>query len=65
MLNISKNGIALAVLVIEALLTSLGIEFEAGTLEKGIEGTVVMIALILAIWNQLDRPDVKAFILKH
>lgn len=61
---ISKNGIALVVLVLEALLSALGIEFEAGTLEKGIEGLLIILALLLAIWNQIARPDVKAFILK-
>ena len=61
---ISKNGIALIVLVVEALLSALGIEFEPGTLEKGIEGTFIVLALLLAIWNQITRPDVKAFILK-
>jgi len=61
---ISKNGIALVVLVLEALLSALGIEFEAGTLEKGIEGLLIVVALLLAIWNQIARPDVKAFILK-
>jgi len=61
---ISKNGMALIVLVVEALLSALGIEFEAGTLEKGIEGLLIVVALLLAIWNQIARPDVKAFILK-
>lgn len=61
---ISKNGIALVVLVLEALLSALGIEFEAGTLEKGIEGILIVAALLLAVWNQITRPDVKAFILK-
>ena len=61
---ISKNGIALIVLVAEALLSALGIEFEPGTLEKGIEGALIVGALLLAIWNQITRPDVKAFLLK-
>lgn len=61
---ISKNGIALVVLVLEALLSSLGIEFDPGTLEKGIEGILIVAALLLAIWNQITRPDVKAFVLK-
>ena len=61
---ISKNGMALIVLVVEALLSALGIEFEPGTLEKGIEGTLIVLALLLAIWNQVTRKDVKTFILK-
>jgi len=61
---ISKNGIALIVLVVEALLSALGIEFEPGTLEKGIEGVLIVVALTMAVWNQLNRPDVDAFILK-
>ena len=63
-MTISKNGVALAVLIIEAVLTSLGIEFEAGTVDKAVEGTVVAIALLLAIWNQIDRTDTKWFIFK-
>ncbi len=61
---ISKNGIALTVLIAEALLSALGVEFDPGTLEKGIEGILIMGALLLAIWNQIDRKDVKAFIFK-
>ena len=61
---ISKNGIALIVLILEAVLSALGIEFDPGTVEKGIEGILIVGALLLAIWNQLARPDVKAFILK-
>jgi hypothetical protein len=60
----SKNGIALAVIVIEALLTAIGVEFEAGTVERAAEGIVVTIALILAVWNQVDRTDVSAFLWK-
>jgi len=61
---ISKNGIALTVFILEALLSALGIEFEAGTLEKGVEGMIIIIALILAIKNQIDREDVQAFLFK-
>jgi len=63
-MTFSKNGIALAVLIIEAILTSIGVEFEAGTIEKAIEGIVVAIALLLAIWNQINRPETVAFLLK-
>lgn len=63
-MTFSKNGIALAVLIIEAVLTSLGIEFEAGTVDRAVEGTMVTIALLLAIWNQIDRTDTKWFIFK-
>jgi hypothetical protein len=61
---ISKNGIALAVLIGEALLSALGVEFEAGTVERAVEGAIITIALVLAIWNQVTRPDVQAFIFK-
>lgn len=61
----SKNGIALAVLIVEALLTSVGIEFEPGSVGKAIEGAVVLCAFLLAIWNQLGRTDTKWFILKR
>jgi len=61
---ISKNGTALIILVLEALLSSLGIEFEPGTVAKLVEGILVASALALAIWNQINRPDVEGFILK-
>jgi len=64
-MTFSKNGVALAVLIFEAILTSLGIEFDAGSVEKAIEGTVVAIGLLLAIWNQIDRTDTKLFIFKR
>jgi hypothetical protein len=62
---ISKNGIALAVLVVEAVLSAVGVEFEAGTVTKAVEGVVVTLALLLAIWNQLDRSDVSWFVFKN
>ena len=60
----SKNGIALIILVAEALLSSLGVEFEANTVAKAVEGTVVAVGLILAVWNQLGRSDVRWFVFK-
>jgi uncharacterized membrane protein len=63
-MNLSKNGLALTVLIAEALLSALGIEFEPGTVAKGVEGFVIVLALLSAIYNQLKREDVKAFILK-
>jgi len=61
---ISKNGIALGVLIVEALLSALGVEFEAGTVEKAVEGFFVTVALILAVYNQITRPDVAGFFFK-
>ncbi len=63
-MTFSKNGVALAVLIVEAILTSMGVEFDAGTVEKAIEGVVVAGALLLAIWNQIGRSDTKWFFLK-
>jgi hypothetical protein len=63
-MTFSKNGVALAVLIIEAILTSLGVEFDAGTTEKAVEGIVVAMGLLLAIWNQVDRFDTKWFLFK-
>ncbi len=60
----SKNGIALIVLLVEAGLSALGVEFDAGTVGKAVEGVVVAVALVLAVWNQLSRGDVKWFVLK-
>lgn len=61
---ISKNGVAVSILVIEAILSAVGLEFEAGTVAKAVEGTLVAAGLLLAIWNQLNREDVRAFFFK-
>lgn len=60
----SKNGIALTIMVVEALLTSVGIEFEPGSVTKAVEGLLVAGALILALWNQYNREDVQLFLFK-
>lgn len=61
---VSKNGIALAILIVEAVLSSLGVEFEPGTVAKAVEGCVVTVGLLLAVWNQVSRPDVSGFFFK-
>ena len=63
-MNISKNGVALAVLLVEAILSSLGVEFADGSVEKVVEGVVIAISLGLAIYNQVDRTDVEWFVFK-
>ena len=63
-MTLSKNGIALAVLIVEAVLSSLGVEFEAGSIEKVVEGVVIALSLGLAIYNQVDRVDVSWFVFK-
>jgi hypothetical protein len=62
---ISKNGIALAVLAVEALLSALGIEFEPGTVARAVEGILITASLLLMIWNQLMRYDIQWFFLKQ
>ena len=63
-MTFSRNGIALAVLTLEAILSALGIEFEAGSVEKVVEGVVIALSLGLAIYNQIDRTDVEWFVFK-
>jgi hypothetical protein len=63
-MNISKNGVALAVLLVEAVLSALGVEFEVGSVEKVVEGVVIALALGMAVYNQVDRTDVSAFLWK-
>lgn len=60
----STNGIALVVLVLEAILSSLGIEFDAGSVEKAVEGILVAGSLILAVRNQLQRGDIHHFLFR-
>lgn len=61
---LSKNGIAIAVIGLEFVLKALGVEFEAGSAEKFVEGAVVVVSFLLMVWNQLGRADVKNFFLK-
>lgn len=60
----SKNGIALVILLVEAGLSALGVEFDGGTVEKAVEGVLVAVGLVLAVWNQVARYDTKWFIFK-
>ena len=60
----SKNGIALIILIVEAGLSSIGVEFDPGSVERAVEGVLVAGALILAIYNQVQRGDIKHFLLK-
>lgn len=62
--NVSKNGLGLLVLVVEAVLSAIGIEFEPGTVAKAVEGAAVVAAFILMAWNQFDRENVKWFFFK-
>lgn len=64
-MTFSKNGTALAVLIIEAVLSSLGVEFEVGSVEKVVEGALIAVALVIMAYNQIMRPDVKAFFFKE
>lgn len=63
-MTFSKNGAALAVLAVEFILTSLGIEFEVGSVERVINAVVVIVAFAMMVRNQMDRIDVKGFFLK-
>ena len=62
--HMSKNGIGVAVLVIEYALRSLNIEVPGGAVAEAINGLVVFGSFVLLIWNQLDRPNVHAFFFK-
>jgi len=61
---ISKNGIAVIILVVEGLLSALGVEFEPDTVGRAVEGIVVAASLILLVLNQLGRENVSMFIFK-
>jgi hypothetical protein len=61
----SKNGIAIVVIGLEFLLTSIGIEFDEGSVARFVEGVVMIASFLLLVWNQIDRKNVKNFIFKH
>lgn len=64
-MQFSKNGIALTVLAVEFILSSLGVEFETGSVEHTIEAVVVLVSFLLMVWNQVDRTDTFGFLFKH
>lgn len=63
-MQLSKNGVGLSVLLIEGILSMLGIEFEPGSVAKFVEAVLVALSFLLLIWNQIDRHDVSAFLFK-
>ncbi len=64
-MTFSKNGIALTVLAVEFILSSLGVEFETGSVEHTIEAVVVLVSFLLMVWNQVNRTDTFGFLFKH
>lgn len=56
----SKNAIGLIALIIAAF----GLDVPAEAIGGAWEGITAIIALVLMIWNQLARKDVKLFLLK-
>lgn len=53
--HISKNGVALVVLIA----TLFGLDVPQQAVEAGIEGLLAFISLTLMIWNQITRRGVK------
>lgn len=64
-MQISKNGIAIAIIIIESLLTAVGVEFDPGTVAKAVEGAVITVSILLLTWNQITRPEVDNFLFKR
>lgn len=60
----SKNGIGLVVIIVEGILSALGIDLGEGVIARAVEGVVYAGAVILLIVNQFERRDVFAFIFK-
>lgn len=61
MSSISTNSIGVTVVLLEAILSSFGVEFEAGTVAKAVEGIVVALSLALLLINQMRRKDIRGF----
>ena len=64
-MTFSKNGIALTVLAVEFILSSLGVEFETGSVEHTVEAVFVLASFILMVWNQVNRTDTFGFLYKR
>lgn len=64
-MTFSKNGIALTVLAVEFILSSLGVEFETGSVEHTVEAVVVLASFLLMVWNQVSRTDTLGFLFKR
>ena len=61
MINISKNGAALLILV----LSILGLEFSETEIQSFIAAIVQVVSFLLMVYNQLDRKNVKWFLFKN
>ena len=55
----SKAGLAIIGLLLSELLSMLGVQIDAGTIEGGVNGLFTFVSLGLLIWGQVDRPDLR------
>jgi hypothetical protein len=64
----SKNGLGIAgiaVIVIEYILSMLGVEVVDGTVGQFVQAAIFIGSFGLMVWNQLGRRDVIAFFFKQ
>lgn len=62
---VSKAGIGAIIILLEAGLKFLNVEVPEGSVANAIEGIVGFIGLILLVWGQLDRKDLKGGIIRR
>ena len=64
-MNFSMTGIGITIVtLLEAVLPMFGIELAEGQVSKAIEGIITCIGVVLMIYGQWRRPDVKYGIVK-
>lgn len=61
---LSKNGIGLAIIIIEGVLKSMGVDYDSTALTRSIEGILYLIGLLLMLSHQFQREDIKGFLFK-
>lgn len=59
-MNLSKNAAAIVVLIGSLF----GLELGEDTIVELITALTTVVSILVMIWNQLDRPDIKGFFFK-
>lgn len=55
----SMAGSGLIITLIETILKLTGVEFPDGSVSAGINGIIAFVGLILLVWGQVRRKDLK------
>lgn len=62
--TVSMTGVGAIVTLIEALLRVFGVEVAEGSVGAGVNGLVSFVGLVLMVWGQIRRKDLKFGLLR-